>query len=366
MNFKELKKYIYDNNKIEDVLSSIGCHHIKPNNKGYYSCANINGDNLGAINIQSSEFLFVRNYTRTLEKEFKKDLCDIYDLTTYNLRIKTGKEISLNQSREFLHRILGLEFSNNYNKENKSFDPLSVFKKVVSWKYDYDKDCDEIQKIELYDYYPHIIHESWLPTGLTQKTINKFDIGYSFRMKRIVIPIRYWKDGSVIGYNNRSTVENCEEFGIKKYLLSHDYQKHLNLYGLWENKKYIEKNKVIVLFEAEKSVLRRDSRCDHNCVALQGHTLSKEQVSIICGLDVNEIVIAMDKDININEVRSLCERFYQIRKVSYIWDENNLLDNKDSPADSHNEIYRYLFNHRVNYDYKEHKLFEEVGENKKK
>jgi hypothetical protein len=55
---KELKKYIYENNKIEFLLDNIGCHSIKYHpSKEYFTCANFNGDNPTAINILNNEYL---------------------------------------------------------------------------------------------------------------------------------------------------------------------------------------------------------------------------------------------------------------------------------------------------------------------
>ena len=128
------------------------------------------------------------------------------------------------------------------------------------------------------------------------------------------------------------------------------YPKSLNLYGLWENRCEIEKKRYITLFEAEKSVLKRDSRLDPTGSGLSGHTISNEQVSIILGLDIDEVVIAMDNDVDINVVRSLCEKFYLKKKVSYIYDTFGILGEKDSPADVCEEDYNKLFNSRIVYD----------------
>ena len=112
-----------------------------------------------------------------------------------------------------------------------------------------------------------------------------------------------------------------------------------------------------VLYEAEKSVLKRDSLNDPTGLALQGHSISEEQVRIILGLNVREIVVALDKDVPIEEVWSICERFYMKRKVTYIWDSHNLLGEKDSPADANSKIYNFLFKYRIEYDEEKHKEY---------
>ena len=185
----------------------------------------------------------------------------------------------------------------------------------------------------------------------------KFGLAYSYKYHRVVIPIRYWLDGTLVGFNQRTTVENYEELGIRKYFLTASYRKSLNLYGLWENREEIEDKKTVVICESEKSVLKRYSRNDGNCVALQGKKLSDEQRRIIIGLNVNEVIIALDNDVPIEEVRHICEQFYHIRNVSYVKDRWNLLGDKDAPADAENKVYNFLIKHRVKYDESEHQKY---------
>ena len=119
----------------------------------------------------------------------------------------------------------------------------------------------------------------------------------------------------------------------------------------------IEKKHVIVIGESEKSVLKRDSRGDGTWVAISGKTLSEEQVRIILGLDVHEIVIALDKDVIEPEIWSMCSRFFRQRKVSYIWDSYDLLGQKDCAADACNKVYNFLYKHRIEYTEEIHKKY---------
>jgi DNA primase len=136
------------------------------------------------------------------------------------------------------------------------------------------------------------------------------------------------------------------------------------IYGYWENQESIEQAGYCIIYEAEKSVLKRDSRNDSTGLALHGHSISEEQLRIILSLNVNEIIIAMDKDIPIEEIRAICEKFYRIRKVSYIYDRWDILGAKDSPADTCNKIYNFLFKHRIVYDESEHQKYLKSLENK--
>lgn len=344
MNAVELKKYIFNKELIEFVLNSIGCHSIKYHpNKEFWSCANYNGDNVGAINVKNNKYLNVRNYTR--ENDFPEG-SDIISLVQYN------KNCSFIDALKYLHNILGLKFTISKQKqEEPKKDILDIFKKHKTYtkaKVNIEE-INDIEKKALNDYVP-LLYIGWFREGIMPWTRDKFGLCYSYKRRRVIIPIRHWQTGILVGTNARTTVDNWEEFGIRKYDITPSYKKSLNLYGLYENKQDIEKKKIITIVESEKSVLKRDSLNDPTLVALSGKTMSDEQVSIIMGLDVYEVVVALDKDVPIEEVWNICEKIYIHKKVSYIWDSWGLLGEKDSPADASNEIYKFLFEHRVRYD----------------
>lgn len=344
-----LKKYIFENNKIEYILNEIGCNHIQYHpNKEYYSCSNYNGDNPSAINVKNNEYLSVINWTR--EKEFGEN-SDIITLVQYN------KSISFIDAIKYLHKILDLpfEFKKVAKQENK-FDPLALFKRVANKRKVVNVDDIQVLEEELLNDFVPMLHIDWYKEGIMPWARDKFNLAYSYKRKRIVIPIYHWLTKELVGFNMRTTVPNHEEFGIPKYWITPTYQKSTNLYGLAENYDSIVAKKIVTVFESEKSTLKRFSLTDDTCVSLQGKSMSEEQTRVLIGLNA-EIVIALDKDVDINEVRFMCEKFYRIRPVSYIYDKWDLLGEKDSPADKGNKIYQFLFKYRVKYDENEHKEY---------
>ena len=352
MTVEELKRYIYEEKKIEYILQQIGCHEIKFNRqKDYFSAAHPDGDNPQGVNIRNSEYLNYRSFSRGVDYEDNQDLISL---------IQATKKISFIEAVKYLHNILDLpfEFKKKEEKKKQKFDPLAVFKKIKD-KNKYGKvNVDDIHVLDdkLIDDYIPMLHIDWAREGIMPWTREKFKLAYSYRHKRVIIPMRYWLTGELLGFNQRTTVENYKEFGIKKYFITPTYPKYANLYGLYENYDGIQKARHVVIYEAEKSVLKRDSLNDPTGVALSGHSMSEEQARILIGLDA-EVVIALDKDIDINEVRHVCEKFYNIKPVSYIYDEWDLLDEKDSPVDKGNKIFEFLFNHRIKYDENEHREY---------
>jgi DNA primase len=234
-----------------------------------------------------------------------------------------------------------------------------VFKKVLRCNRRV-VDVADIQILEdklLNDFVP-MLHISWLKQGITERTRKKFGLCYSYRHKRVVIPMKYWATGELLGFNQRTVVENYKEFGIKKYFITPTYPKQLNLYGLYENYDSIQKAGYVVVAESEKSVLKRDSLGDSTVVALSGKSISDEQARVLIGLNV-EVVIALDNDVDVNEVRFMCEKFKNIRKVSYIKDFMGFLDEKDAPMDARNKNYQFLFDNRIVYDREEQRRYQE-------
>lgn len=349
MDTVSLKKYIYEKEKVEFVLDKIGCQNIKYHPmKEFYSCSNFNGDNPNAVNVKNNSFLNVKNWTR--EKEFG-DNSDIITLVEYN------KHLSFIDAVKYLHKILGLEYKwqkKSISNQNK-IDPLQIFKKVENKRRINVSDIHVLDEDLLDDYIP-LLYIGWLREGVMPWTAKKFGLAYSYKRKRIIIPHRYWLTGQLLGINARTTVDNYEEFGIKKFYITPTYQKSLNLYGLYENYKEIQKAGYVVLYESEKSVLKRDSRNDSTGVALSGHTISDEQVRILIGLNV-DIVISLDNDIHIDEIRHICEKFYNIRNVYYTYDKWDLLGEKDSVADMPNKTFDFFMKYKIKYDAEEHRKY---------
>lgn len=351
MTVNELKEYIYNENKIQYILEQLNCHEIRYNEqREYWSAAHSDGDNPQGINIRNNQYLNYRSFSRGIDYEDGQDLITL---------VETTKKLSFIEAVKYIHKILDLPFElkKREEKPKKKYDPLSVFTKVLGCnRRVVNVDDIHILDDKLLDDYIPMLHIDWLREGITERARKKFNIAYSYKHKRIVVPLKYWLTGELLGFNQRTTVENYEEFNIKKYFITPTYPKHLNLYGLYENYNAITSKKIVTVFESEKSTLKRCSLMDDTCVSLQGKSMSEEQARILIGLNT-EVVIALDKDVDINEVRFICEKFYHIRPVSYIYDKWNLLGAKDSPADANNKIYQFLFKHRVKYDESEHREY---------
>lgn len=328
-------------------MTNLECHNLKEYNTEW-RCALPNEENKTAICVKKDTLSSViRNRNGT-------NSGDIFTLVMYI------KNISFGQANKYIHNVLGLkyEFNKTTEKTNK-IDPLSIFKKVKKSRCIVNKDFPVYDDSCLKEYIkmPHI---NWIREGILPFTCDRFNIGYSLDRNRIVIPWRKWDgtDDEYLGIVGRTTTPNYELLDIPKYFGIVPFKKGLSIYGLNENYKNIIEAGYVKIFESEKSVLKRHSRLDSTGVAIGNCELTDQQVKILISLNV-EICLILDEGIGIEHIWKECDKFYPIRKVSYIYDKWGLLKkgSKDSPADLSNKQFEFMFKYRANYDETERKKY---------
>lgn len=340
-----MKDYIVENNCVEQILLSLGCHGLHEYDKEWRA-ALPQGTNKTAICVKKDSL------SVAIRRSEENKHGDIFTL------VMIIKNISFGKANKFIHNILGLKYSYSKNNDkNDKKDPLAIFKRVKRQRYVIDKD------IPIYDdscmrEYINLPYIDWVREGVLPFACKRFNIGYSYDRKRIVIPERKWDgdDNEYIGISGRTTIPNYEMLDIPKFLkLSDTYPKGMNVYGLNENYKTIQEAGYTIVVESQKSVLKRYSRKDGTATAIGNCEFTEEQVRILISLN-DEICICLDEGISLQHIRKECEKFYRIRKVSYMFDRWGLLKNgsKDSPADMENKIFNFMFKHRTVYDEKEH------------
>jgi len=356
----DIIQYIIDNNLTNKIIDDLGCHDFKEYSTEY-RCGMPKSTNKTNIAIKKDTLK-----TKIFQSDSKIIRGNIFTL------IMTIKDISFADANKYLHKLFGLIYNYKNKKqslEENKIDPLEIFKKVKRRKNKVNINDIEIFDSTIIEEYEPVLYIDWVKEdGIVEFTRKIFNIGYSYKHKRIIIPIRYWsgEDDDYIGIIGRTTVKNYDLFDIAKYYPLKPYPKSINLYGLQENYKTIQEENMVCIYESEKSVLKRHSRMDGTGVAVGSHNLSDEQVKILIGINC-DIVICYDKDIPLKHIRSECERFYMIRNVYYIYDKHDLLKEKESPADANNKIFNYLLKYKIKYDEKEHKEhLKEIADEQKK
>lgn len=332
MNAYELKQYIIDNNKIVDVLEGLECTNIKPYTKEYRFSTPI-CNNATATRIKK-DTLKVKSFSS--DKEMFGDIF----LLTMNI-----KNITFPQSVKLIHKILGLKYTGITKIEKKDKkDILSIFKRAKGKHMDFTNEELKIYHEDICREFIKIPYIGWIREGIMPYTQKIFGIGYSRLKDRVCVPWRYWcgEEEDYTGIIGRTLNEDYDILNIPKYFPLIAFPKSMNIYGLQENYKCIQEAGYVIVYEAEKSVLKSHSLLIKNAVAIGGHELSDEHIKILLSLDVT-IIFAMDNDMDEQLSIDMCNRVKRFRKTGYIYDELKLAGKKSSPIDKGLKVYNVLY-----------------------
>ena len=197
----------------------------------------------------------------------------------------------------------------------------------------------------------------WLYEGISDETMNKYEIKFDLDSEGIIIPHRD-KDGRLIGVRQRNLNKKQLELGRKyvPYVSPRSrmiYRSSLgkNLYGIHINKEKIKEYKMCVIFESEKSVLKMDSIYGNNpSVCVGGSNISDWQLNILKNLGVEDIYIFFDYESDNQGWEKKMNKIYTKiinwgLNCYYISDDNmkKYLNKKDSPIDRGKEVFQKLF-----------------------
>jgi DNA primase len=325
LNVKELKKYIYDNSYVEQILENIGCHNIRYHSSGgYWTAANKDGNNKQAIVIRNNEYLPCNNYTRQMVKSARKT--DIIDLVCYT---------SCLMFPEALKKIcndIGVSYYQDFDEDiPESFKILKMIE---------DMDSNIIEEKEyplkpisesILTYYKKYVNDLFYNDHIDYQTQKEFEIGYDEETNRITIPIRS-EIGDLVGVKGRLFKTILDENDVK-YLYIEPCNKSKILYGIYKTIKYVKNNNCIYVLEAEKSVLQLWNYGYKNAASTGGKQVSQYQIEMLVRLE-SDIIFCFDKDVTKKEIAELANRFPDGIPLFYMFDEDNILNEKESPSDN--------------------------------
>lgn len=339
MDVRELKNYIYENNYSEQILESIGCHHIKYHAIGeYWTAGNPDGDNKGAIILYNNELLICLNKTRQMVNTNRQT--DIIDLVCYvkNLTFPEGlKEICTE---------VGISYYHDFNEDTPdSFKILKMLEdmnsNIIEEK---EKPLKPISE-KILSYYKPYVNDLFYEDNIDYRTQREFEIGYDEETNRYTIPIRS-ELGDLVGVKARYFDREVPE-GMNKYIYLEPCAKSKVIYGLYKTMPYVKRSGRIYIGESEKFVEQTWCYGYQNSGGTGGKELSQYQIDMLVRLGV-DLVFCFDKDVTKEELEMLAERFPDGMPLYYMFDEDNILDKKESPSDKlekwnymvENNIYR--------------------------
>lgn len=337
MDVKELKNYIYENQFVEQILESISCHHIRYHASGtYWTCANATGDNNNAIVLYNNEFLMCVNYTRQMIKGNRKT--DIIDLVCYT------KNLTFPQGLKFICDEIGISYYHDFDEDiPESFKILNMLDDMNSAiTTERERPLTPIDECIL-SYYKPYVNKIFFDDNIDYHTQKEFEIGFDEETNRYTIPIRS-EIGHLLGVKGRYFYRSVPENEMK-YLYLEPCARSKVLYGLYKTLPYIKSAGKVFVSEAEKAVLQLWNYGYKNSVSTGGKKLSQYQIDMIVRLGA-DIIFAFDKDVSKTELEELADRFPEGIPLYYIYDEDNILDEKESPSDNPKK-WQYMVSHNI-------------------
>lgn len=317
-----LKEYIYENNLIGNILESIGCHHIKEKDN-FFQCCNKDGDNPTAICVYKNESLNVINYTRNITS---KNCADLFDLVCFN------EDLTFFEGLKYVCSVIGIEYYHDFTEDIP--ESLLLTQLILDMSGSADENRDRPLKPidpKILSYYKNYVNDMFLKDNISYETQQEFGIGYDEQTNRITIPI-FSEIGDLVGVKGRLFKEKLEKDELK-YLYLEPTSRARILYGLNKTIEYIKEAGRVYVVEAEKGVLQGYSYGTRNIVATGGKEFSKTQIEMLTRLGV-QIVLCLDKDVNKDEIAELADRFADGIPIYYIYDEDNILNEKEAPTDN--------------------------------
>ena len=321
MKSSDLKEYIIEQNCIDTILEDLGCGNIVFHG-GFYTCSNPDGDNKSAVTTYVDNLIVV-NYTRCIAKN--KRTTDLFDLVAFY------RNCSFPEALKYVHSLLGLDYYQEREEPCESLQILRMLKDMQSSDGD-EEDRQPLKPIskKILEYYLPYPNKAFQDDGIDLDVQQEFMLGYDPQTNRITIPL-LTPAGDLCGVKGRLFGE-ADEYN-PKYLYIEKTVKSKLLYGLYENREYIKHANRLMVFEAERSVLKCASLGYRNCVATGGKQISKTQIELITRSGCTPI-LCMDKDVQYDELLSLANMFMDGIDVYAIIDKNNLMNEKDSPCDN--------------------------------
>ncbi|MCZ8513388.1 toprim domain-containing protein [Paenibacillus filicis] len=333
MNYIEIKRKIYEDGKIKQLLELLGCHNVRVRGKNVVA-ALPDGDNTSSVQVSNDERLLLNVQTRNISG-------DIYNLIAY---LKYGA-ITKQEAKKVIGACVYIVRKHLFN-DDAWFDNVSMSHQIITL-------TKQKQEIELkpnkvlderilnqYVMYPHI---DFIKEGIDYNTQQLFEIGFDIQTERITIPIRNCY-GELVGVKGR-IAKDAEQNSVSKYTFLYPCNKSIELFGLDKAINHIHEMNHVIVFESEKSVMLAHQWNYRNAVATMGKDISDAQIEMLkCLLnDEIEIVIAFDKDTQNKESAINLMKRFDYNNISFIYDVDKIQSEHASPVDNGKEYWDRIY-----------------------
>ena len=159
-------------------------------------------------------------------------------------------------------------------------------------------------------YNPHVLEcftqqpkylAPWLEEGIDYDVLKEFGVRFDMVRNRIVFPVLDHL-GRLVGikvrnFNQKDLEEHRKYMPLWHNKELYNYPKMMVAYGFYQNRQVIKKAKEVIVYEAEKSVLKHGSYFTQNkSIAIGGSSFSEYHGDILKKAGVTKVVLALDND----------------------------------------------------------------------
>lgn len=347
----EVKELIgsLSNSQIIDLMTHIGADRYKENyNEIIFPtiCHNVDSK-------ESSMKLYYYPKTKTFH-------CYTECGCTFNIieMLKKRYEL-LNIDYDFYHDIILKIGGDHITSQGNSF--YTPYKSLyVKENYNAEVELPKLNTslLNIYTFYPTV---EWLNDGISEDIMRLYNILYSISENKIIIP-HYDINGNLIGIRGRAL--NEDDLILGKYRpvqiegKTYSHPLGYNLYGLNLVKNNLRRLKIAIVAESEKSCLQYATmfgQKNNIVVACCGSNFSRYQLDLLLSCGVEKVLIAFDKEgiqweekeKYFNKLRGICEKYKNYCTMGFIYDNQGLLKNKQSPFDCGPTIAKQLISKGV-------------------
>ena len=212
------------------------------------------------------------------------------------------------------------------------------------------------------DTLPPLYPQAWIDEGISEETMDKYQIRYYERCNQTVIPC-FDDEARLVGVRVRNWDKDRVEQAKYMPLVTLDgqcYKFNTNqvFYGINYNKPEIERTGKVIIVESEKAVMKLDTYMGRHNIALgmYGSNLGIQRRNQLLKMGVNTVSYVVDNDF-IGQDHEFFEQWREkIRhfiklwdgfcRVEIVWDNLGLLGPKENATDRTKEVWEQLWENR--------------------
>ena len=188
--------------------------------------------------------------------------------------------------------------------------------------------------------------QEWIDEGISEAELKKYEIRIDRASNRIVYPV-YDNELRMIGVKGRTRFTNFKDLNIPKYMNYYPVSIGDYFACMKQAKEYVSSSGEIIIVEGIKSVMKLDQWGFHNTVSAETSSINEYQIQLLLQMHVENIVIAFDKDVPLKKIRESIGILPKFTNVFVIIDKWKLLEEKDSPCDKGEKVFRELYRDKI-------------------